>query len=122
MSEKKAKDEILEKLNQLEIAMNGLKSEFKAIPQPPAVPATPLKEEKHEEKKGHATLEELDNCPECHKLFKVDEFKAKERALALKAYAEKLKTAKNIVTCKGCGLHVSKEEEKCPNCGGTKAD
>lgn len=121
MSEKKAKDEILERLNQLDTKIAGLKSEIKTIPQPLPVPAPP-KEKTHVEKEGHSTLQELDDCPECHKLFKVDEFKANERKLALKNYAAKLKNSQNVVTCKECGLHVPEEEKNCPNCGENQAE
>ena len=112
--------QLKDRLSLMEKQLSTISEEIKTFPQQPATPAAPK-----EEKRGHATVEEIDNCPECHRNFHVDEYKAKLLANAkpqiIKEHNAKHLTLKHPVICEGCGEITEKEDSKCPTCGGTKA-
>src|SRR4030042_4993787 len=118
--EKTKADLILEKLEAMSKEIVDMKAK------------TGLTEHSHAEKAPvkpapHLTIDEIDNCPECHKEFHVDEFKEKVKAAAiaeakpqiLKEIAEK---AKGKHHCATCGLKVLDSEPNCPLCGGKKLE
>lgn len=75
-------------------------------------PISSLKDEAEPTHLSDEDIERMLACPECFP-------KVKKHILA--RYANELK-GKEVVKCKGCGLSVSKTEEKCPSCGGTSAE
>jgi hypothetical protein len=73
-----------------------------------------------QEGESHHSLESIDDCPNCRKAFKADEFKAN---ILKKTWEER----KNLhAKCKDCGFPVraagrdgytkETQEESCPNC------
>jgi cell division septum initiation protein DivIVA len=66
--------------------------------------------------KGHATIQELIECPNCY-----PELKRLISPKILKEYGESLKGHERVI-CKECGLTVKKEDAVCPACGKSKAE
>lgn len=101
-----------------------LKEELKAIQTPhgsepvafgKASLALPEHEAMPESARGHKTIDEVADCPNCKpKLL------AKFRPELFKEFKEKIKS-KELVTCDGCGEIVEKSTEECPGCHGHKA-
>lgn len=79
-----------------------------------------------QEREDHHSLEAIDDCPDCHAAFKVDQFKAKT---IRKAWDER----KNLsMKCKSCGFPVkaknrdgfteATEDKDCPLCHSKEAE
>ena len=131
MTEEKQKEEAPKEIPKVEETLRRIiREEIKqALPQPQNTAQTSKNisdtsesqaEHNHEEKKGHATVEEIDNCPTCRTPFKVDEFKTKHLE---EHWKEKLPRDQLAYVCANekCGEGVLVEEKSCPKCGGTKA-
>jgi rubrerythrin len=114
MSEEERQNQLLKLLNQ--IAEN-------TKPKPQSIDSS-----EHEAKRNHATIEEIESCPNCSEKFKLKDYNEKKRSeietqlrpAILKEVKEKLKS-KQLLTCDGCGEIVGKEETECPTCKGTRA-
>jgi len=108
--EKKASELILERIEKLEKTLLE-KKEAAAPPAEIVKPADPS-----EPAKGHKDLKELVDCPDCY-----PEIERLVTPKILKKYGESLK-GQETVKCKGCGLHVRREEKNCPSCGSSEAE
>jgi hypothetical protein len=78
-------------------------------------------------KKGHLTLEEMANCPDCKpKILAIlePEIRAKiEPEIKAKSLKHIVDIAKGNSHCKTCGLRVDpKAQDLCPLCGGYQAE
>lgn len=85
--------------------------------------------EKHEHEampesaRGHKTIEEVAECPNCKPKVMAKlrpEIEAELRPALMKEVSAKLKS-KDLVTCNGCGEFVNKSDPECPNCHGKTA-
>ena len=101
---------MLERLSLVEKQLSTISEEIIAFPKPPA--------EKHEEKKGHATLEDQIACPDCYPKIEALVM-PKLKPKILKEIVDK---AKGKYHCRGCGLKVEKETPSCPLCGETHTE
>ena len=110
MSEKKASEILLEKLEAFRKEMIAeIKSSKTSTPEHEHV-AMP------ESAKGHKTIDEVADCPNCRpRLIE------KLRPEIEKELKEKHKSLKEPTICKGCGEIVEKTAEECPSCHGRKA-
>ena len=122
MSEKTKADLVLEKIESLEKQFQTGLNELKA-----AKAAVPSEIHEHaampESAKGHRTIDEVADCPNCKPKL-IEKFRPqieKElRPALLKEFSAKLKS-KDLVTCDDCGEIVEKTETECPSCHGRKA-
>jgi RNA polymerase subunit RPABC4/transcription elongation factor Spt4 len=126
MSEKEDRYEKL--LKQLETQNKQLESQTEAInnlqkqlSQKPATTSTLSTSES--KPREHATLEEMDACPECRTKYRAEEFKEKIVKVGVPAYIQNLRKEreKEPLVCEGCGTGVTEKEESCPLCGNRKA-
>lgn len=113
MSEEKYEDRVLKALNLIVEQTKPQKS---------------TESSEHEAKRNHATIDEIESCPNCSEKFKLKDYNEKKKAefanslrpAILKEVKEKLKS-KQLLTCDGCGEIVEKTVDECPTCKGTHA-
>lgn len=77
---------------------------------------TPVAPGERSQQSGHKNIAEIVDCPNCY-----PEIERLVTPKVLKKYGESLKGLETV-KCKGCGLHVRREEDKCPACGSSDAE
>jgi hypothetical protein len=89
--------------------------------QPQQQPPQPQQPQKEESSKGHKTLEEQLDCPDCGpRILQLAESRLKPKIL--KEIADHA-SGKHDGHCKTCGLkNDRKKGESCPLCGGTELE
>jgi len=92
-----------------------------ALASPPFSEKAPLASPPFSEK-AHKTAQEIADCPECRKEYKVDEYNKKVEAEATEKF---LKEHPYYCTGEGCGTYLTEKEategSECPHCHGTAA-
>lgn len=78
-----------------------------------------------ESKVEHKTVQDLSDCPNCRKEYKVDEYDAKVKAKTQEEFVKALKERGSLgYECVGCGTGETETEARdgeCPHCHGKTA-